>query len=310
VPRERSQPAAYAFLAFPLAVLLVFTLIPTALGLILSLFHWSGTGPPRFAGLENFRALVADPRLTPATRNTLVFTLLTVPPTVVLGFLLAAAVHAPWFRGKALVRAAIFMPTVISIVAVGFVWRWMLDAHGGLLPESLRALGFDPPDFLQGGAVFAWGDGDDRRAVLPWFQWPMLSIVVVQVWRGVGFAMVLYLASLQSISASLYEAAEVDGAGRWAVLRHIAWPAVAPTTAFLLVTGVIGALQVFDIVWAMTNGTETDATVVLNLALFREFQQSRLGSASAIGAIIFTLTVLATAAHWLVTTRRRRHTAS
>ena len=291
-PASRS---AYTFLAFPLAVLMVFTLLPTVAGLLLSLASWTGAGAPRFIGLENFRALLGDPRFTPAVRNTLVFTLATVPPTVLGGFLLAAALNARWFVGKTLVRTALFLPTVVSIVAIGFVWRWMLDPSGGLIPVALQAVGIDPPQFLQGGPVFSWGEGASRTVLFPWLEWPMLSVIMVQIWRSLGFAMVLYLAALQNVSPSLYEAAEVDGASRRQSLVNITWPQVAPMTIFLLVTGVISSLQVFDIIWAMTNGTETAGTVVLNLLVYREFQQSRMGYAAAIGVSIFVLTVLATA---------------
>lgn len=301
-----TQRSAYAFLAFPLAILFLFTLAPTAAGLVLSLFNWAGAGPLRYVGLENFRALSADPRFTPALRNTLIFTLATVPPTVALGFLLAVALHARWFVAKTLVRTCLFLPTVVSIVAIGFVWRWMLDPHGGLVPAGLHSLGIDPPEFLQGGPVLAWGEGSHRTVLLPWLEWPMLSVIVVQIWRSLGFSMVLYLAALQNISESLYEAAEVDGASRWRSLRHITWPQVAPMTIFLLVTGIISALQVFDIIWAMTNGTETNATIVLNLYVFREFQQSRLGYAAAIGVVIFALTGVATLAQLLLSSRRAR----
>jgi len=121
----------------------------------------------------------------------------------------------------------------------------------------------------------------------------------------VGFNMVLYLAALANISESLYEAAEIDGATRWQALRRITWARARPMTAFLMVTGLIGALQVFDIVWAMMAGNETDGTRVLNLSIYREFQQSRLGYASAIGVVIFGITVLAMVLHWGVTRRTR-----
>src|SRR5262249_2852794 len=111
------------------------------------------------------------------------------------------------------------------------------------------------------------------------------------------------LAALSQVNESLYEAAAIDGADRSRMLRHVTWPQVAPMTVFLLVTGVIGALQVFDIVWAMTNGTETMGTTVLNLYTYREFQQSRLGYAAGVGAVIFVLTAAATAGQLLVVRR-------
>ncbi|MCC6676216.1 MAG: sugar ABC transporter permease [Phycisphaerales bacterium] len=273
-----SSTSAYAFLAFPLGVLIVFTLVPTMLGLGLSLFTWDGVGRASFAGLENFRALARDPRFGPALRNTLVFVVASVPPTVLIGFLVAAAMHARWFIGRSIARTMVFIPTVVSIVAIGFVWRWMLDDGGGLVPAMLRTLGFtDLPNFLQDGS------------------WPMVSIIVVSIWRGIGLAAVLYLAALSNLGEGFDEAAACDGASRAQVLRHITWPLVGPTTVFLLITGAISALQVFDIVWAMTAGVENDATTVLNLYVFREFQQSRLGYASAIAVLIFVLTMLASA---------------
>ncbi len=142
-------------------------------------------------------------------------------------------------------------------------------------PGAIRSVGLRPPSFLDG-------------------SWAFASIVLVQIWRGVGFCFVLYLAALAGVNRNLYEAARVDGASRWAVVRHITWPAVGPMTVFLLVTGVIGALQVFDVVWAMTSRAETDATRVLNLYIFREFKQSRLGYAAAIGVVIFSLTMIVT----------------
>ncbi len=295
---DRASP--YLFLAVPMAVLMIFTIVPTLAGLALSLFQWDGTGWPRFVGLGNFQRLSEDARFWPALVNTLVFVVLTVPAATLAGFALAVAVHAKWFRGRSLARTLLFLPTIVSIIAIGFVWRWLLEDKSGLLPGMLRGVGIDSPDFLQGGAIISIG-GVNVLA------WPMLSIIIVQVWRTAGFCMVLYLAALSSISDSLYEAAEVDGASPWQSLRAITIPQVRPMTAFLLITGVIGALQVFDLIWAMTVAAETDATNVLNLYVLREFQRSRLGYAATIGVVIFALTLAATAAQlWLLRGRGAR----
>jgi ABC-type sugar transport system permease subunit len=132
----------------------------------------------------------------------------------------------------------------------------------------------------------------------------MVSIMGVQVWRMAGFCTVLYLAALAAISDSLYEAAEIDGAGRWQALRHITWPQARPMTAFLLVAGAIGALKIFDLIWALTASAETDGTNVLNLYVYREFQQGRLGYGAAIGVVIFALTLVATGAQLFLLRRR------
>lgn len=287
---------AYGLLLVPMAVLALFVLLPTVLGLATSVFQWDGSGSPRFVGAQNFRALADDRRFIPALANTIIFTALTVPAQVLAGFGLAALVNARWFVGRTLARTMLFLPTIVSVVAIGFVWRWMLDERAGLLPGLLSAVGVAPPNFLEGGAIVSG----------PWgvtLSWPLLSIAAVQVWKMAGFCMVLYLAALQSVGEQLYEAAEIDGANRWQVLTRITWPCVAPMTIFLLVTGVIGALQVFDVIWAMTGQAESDATRVLNTMIFREFQQSRYGYASALGVVIFVLTAGVT---WMQLARRGR----
>ena len=269
----------YSFLAFPLAVLAVFTLAPTVLGLLLSLFDWSGGDTaPVFVGLTHFEGLLADPAMGHALRNTLLYVLLTVPVTVVLGFLLAVAVDAEWFVGRSLIRTLLFMPTIVSIVAIGFVWRWVLDDQAGLLNGVLRSIGVDdPPNPLIDG----W--------------WPMFWIIVVAVWRGIGFCLVLYLAALSGVNRNLYEAAAIDGAGRWQVVCHITWPSVRPMTVFLMITGVIAAFQVFDLVFIMTAENENRYTNVLNLYIFRQFADyANYGYAAAIGVVIFALTMVAT----------------
>ncbi|GAB4383549.1 MAG: sugar ABC transporter permease [Phycisphaerales bacterium] len=282
---------AYAFLAFPLAVLAVFVLVPTVLGLLLSLFQWSGGSLwtaeqgwslPVWVGLDNIQRMLGDPRLAAALRNTLIFVVASVPPTVLIAFALAVLLDAEWFRGRSLVRTMVFMPTIVSIVAIGFVWRWVLDDHAGLLNWVLSLVGIDnPPRWLVEGS------------------WPLVWIIIVQIWRSIGFCAVLYLAALQAVPSSLYEAAAIDGANRFQIVRSITWPMVRPMTTFLLITGVIGALQVFDLVFIMTGRAETLRTTVLNIEIYRNFTFGSYGYAAAIGVLIFTLTLIATAAQLL-----------
>lgn len=287
----RQSKPAYLFLLFPLGILLVFTLVPTVLGLGLGFFAWDGGPEPRWVGLKNFADLAGDAKFGPALRNTIVYVVGSVPPMVLIGFLLAVAAHAHWFRGRVVVRTLFFLPTILSIVAIGYVWRWLLEPEAGLLNWGLGLLGFSfehPPDWI-----------NDPKWALP-------SIIAVTVWRGIGFCMVIYLASLATINRSLYEAAEVDGASPGQVMLHITWPQVAPTTAFLFITGVIGSLQVFDIVFVMTGQAENDATNVLNLYIYRLFTYGQLGYAAAVGVVIFAITLLATAGQLAWAMRGRR----
>lgn len=270
----------FRFIAFPLAVLVVFTLLPTIMGLGLSMFQWDGgSEAPTFVGLSHFRAMAGDETFWHGVVNTFAFVLLSVPPTILFAFLLAAAVDADWFIGKGIVRTVLFMPTVVSIVAVGFVWQWVLNDQSGLLNWFLGLFGFqDRPRWLIDG------------------YWPMAWIILVSIWRGIGFCLVLYLAALSNVNHNLYEAAAIDGATPWQVVRHVKWPSVKPMTVFLMVTLVIAGFQVFDIVYIMTPGQENQYTTVLNLYIYRQFSDyASYGFAAAIGVVIFVITLLATA---------------
>ncbi len=282
--RSGRQHNAWWYLAFPLTIVVLFTALPSIAGVALSFFEWSGGGSPRFVGLENYRALFAAGPFWPALRNTLLFALITVPITTGGAFLAAAALNAEWFCGRTLVRTILFVPTIISIVAIGFIWRWVLDpSPGGLLNTALASLGVDR------GALPDW---------LGRSPWALATIILVSIWRGLGFAVVLYLAALGGVSRSLYDAAAVDGATPWQTLRHITWPSVRPMTFFLLITGMIGALQVFDIVLVMIGTSAQGWADVLNLYLYREFTLNRLGYASTIGVVILILTIFITALQW------------
>jgi ABC-type sugar transport system permease subunit len=274
----------WAFVAIPLTVILVFTALPTLAGVGLSFFDWSGGGAPRFVGLENYRAaLTRDTQLWLALRNTLVFAIGTVPVTIVLAFLAAVAVHARWFRGKAAACAMFFLPTVMSIVAVGFVWQWMLNPRAGLLKIWLGGSGGELPDFL----------GD---------TWLGLgTLIFVQIWRNLGFCLVLYLAALSRVPRSIYEAASVDGAGAWQTTWRITWPAVRPMTAFLLITGAIWALQVFELDLVMTGWSPQRFNDMLNTHIFREFKNGRLGYSATVGVILLSVIAAITYAQfrWL-----------
>lgn len=285
---NRDTLSPWGFIAFPLAIVMLFTALPTLAGLLLSLFEWSGGGAPRFIGLQNYADLFASSAFGPALRNTLLFAVFTVPLTIILAFLVATALHAPWFIGRTTMRAIFFMPTIVSVVAIGFIWRWVLDStDAGLLNHVLT-------DIV----------GIPRSALPEWLGnngWGLATIIIVSIWRGLGFSIVLYLAAVGNVPRSLYDAAAVDGANSWQTLWNVTWPGVRPMTIFLLITGLIGALQVFDIVLVMIGRGGQEWTDVLNLYLYREFTQNRLGFAAAIGSVVLFLTVILTIAQlaWL-----------
>lgn len=288
-------------MAFPLAIIFLFTALPTALGVALSFFEWTGGGWPRFVGFQNYAQAAGDKTLLNALENTLLFALGTVPLTIALAFPLAVAMHAPWFRGRTLLRTVFFLPTVISIVAIGLIWRWVLEpSSAGLLNYVLTSV-VNLPHALgltQTPYQITWPEW------LGSSPWGLVSVIVVSTWRGLGFAVVLYLAALGNVPQASYDAAAVDGAGPWHTMWSITWPAVMPMTFFLLITGMIGALQVFDLIIVMIGTFEQRWTDMLNVYLYREFTRSRLGYAATIGVVLLTATVLVTAAQ-LAWWRRR-----
>lgn len=300
-PRENSL-SGWTFIAFPLAIIIVFTALPTVAGVALSLFEWSGGDSARFIGVENFHRILRDPTLGHALRNTLIFAAVNVPLTIALAFPIAVALHARWFVGRTLMRTLYFMPMVISIVAIGLIWRWVLEpSSAGILNQTLAGIANLPHTLATGiSADFAqWlGVGTPVQVTWPnWLgnsAWGLGSVIVISTWRGVGFAIVLYLAAVGNVSQSQYDAAAVDGASPWQAMWRVTWPSVRPMTIFLLITGMIGALQVFDIVYVMIGQTEQSATDVLNLYLYREFNRSRLGYAATIGVVILTATIAVT----------------
>jgi len=274
---------AWAFVAFPLAVIVLFSALPAAAGVVLSFFELSASSGLRFVGLANYgAALGEDPLLRDAVRNSLLFAVGAVPLQVLGGFALAVALSAPWFRGRVFCRTVVFLPVVISVVAIGFLWSWVLDAQSGLLNAALSVSHLDR--ILFAGEPPLWlGDS----------PWALGALVGIHVWRNVGFCMVLYLAALGQVPRSQYEALALDGGGAWHATRYVTWPAVRPMTAFLLITGAIGALQVFDLVYVMTGGGGS-WTTVLNVQLYEEFANNRLGYAATIGVGVLVLSAVVT----------------
>lgn len=263
--------SVYGFILVPLIIIGMFVVLPAIGGIILSFFRFDGSSehPPAFLFLDNYKRLFFhEPLFWGTMRNTFIFAMLVVPITVVLAFLFALALNARWFVGKVLIRTLLFLPTVVSIVAVGFVLQWMLNPSFGLFNAILAVFGIPPQPWL----------GSPRLA--------MPCIVAIAVWQGLGFATVIYQAALQNIPDSYLEASSLDGAGPWQQTWKIIWPLVGHTTIFLLVTGFIGAFQVFDLVYIMTGGGPANATNVINNLLYRMFLDNQLGYAAAISVVL------------------------
>src|SRR5579859_484994 len=278
--RRRYDLEGYLFLAPDLVGTLVFAVGPVLVALALGLFAWDILTPPRFVGLSNYRTLLLDdPVFRQVLLNTSAYVLGTVPVRTALALLLAIALNQQ-LHGVSVFRAAYFLPTITSAVAAATVWRWIYEPNFGLLNSLLYAIGVQhPPTWLSSPA------------------WAMPALILLGIWQGLGFQMVIFLAGLQGIPAHLYEAAAIDGAGWWVRFRHITLPLISPTTFFVLIISVIGSYQVFDQAFILTEGGPGYATTTLVYYIYEyAFQFFKMGYAAAMAwilfAIVFVLTVL------------------
>jgi len=282
----RQRRTAVWMLAPSLLVFGVFFLVPVLAVAWLSLLRWDLLGAPRFVGLSNYRELLGGSELWPVLGRTLVYSAGTVTGAIALGLALALALHRRARVGRVL-RAAIFSSYVVSWVGVSLLWTYLLDGQIGPITAALEALGLPAPDWL----------GDPRTA--------LGALVVVSIWKVVGYDMVVYLAALEDIPREVLEAARLDGAGAWARLSTIVWPMVAPTTRFLVVTGLLMTFQGFDVVRVMTSGGPASATQIFVHWVYEQaFTYFRMGPAAA--AVVLVLIPLSALPALLGGGRRRQ----
>lgn len=264
------------FLLPGLSGLLLFTVLPILASLGLTFFAWDLLTPPRFVGFGNYARLIGDSDFWAALTHTISFIAGYLPLVLVLGLGLALALNAP-LRGIGLIRTAFFLPVVSSWVAVALLWSWLFNPRYGLVNYLLGLAGLPQPGWLFDP------------------QWAMPAIVLTSVWKDLGFVVVLFLAGLQAIPQEYYEAASLDGAGRWASLRSITLPLLAPTTFFVTIISLINSFQVFDQVWVMTQGGPAAATTVLVERVVRHaFSYGEMGYAATISWAIFALVFIVT----------------
>lgn len=274
-----NERVGYLFILPSLLHITFFLVIPILFSLYLSFHDWNG---PRFQdapfiGLDNYDFLLSDTRFWAAMRNSAYYTLLSVPLGMAVSLLVAVVMNQK-LRGVYLFRTLFFMPVISSWVAVSVVWITLLDPNVGIVNYLLTRVGLPAVQWL-----------DDPR-------WAMPAIVLISIWKGLGFSMVIWLAGLQAIPHELREAAAIDGASRWQTFWRITLPLLAPTTFFLAITGVIGSFQVFAPVYVITEGGPLDSTNVVVYEIYnRAFSEFRMGYASAQSWVLFAVIFVATA---------------
>jgi len=249
----------------------MFTGVPVLYSFGLSFTQWDLLSAPKFIGLSNYKALFKDQEFWLALKNTLKF-ILGYLPLVMSSALGLALILNKKLKMKTFFRAAYFLPVVTSWVAVSLIWKWLLNPSFGLVNYGLSLIGIAGPAWLHDP------------------KWAMFSIILTSVWKDIGFIMVMYLAGLQGISPSYYEAAEIDGAGPVQKFWHITLPLLAPTTFFVFVISLINSFQVFDQVLIMTNGGPAGSTMVLVQMIYNNaFRYYKMGYAAALSWILFIL---------------------
>lgn len=287
--RPRLSPArqqavwAYLFLTPAVIFFVVLFVVPVLRALQYSFYYWPlGVPEKEFLGLENYRRLFTEDKIfLISIWNTVRFTVGTLAPALALAMGLALILNQPWLKGRGLFRTIYFIPVVSSLVAVGFVWRWLLEPSFGLVNYLLRLIHIHGPGWLASPV------------------WAMPGVMLMSIWRDLGYYMVIFLAGLQTIPRELQEAAMVDGANAWQRFWKITLPLLNPTIVFSAVIGVIGGLQLFTAVYVMTSsstllpGGPLNSTRPMVLHIVESaFRSQNIGYASAAAFVLFVMILI------------------
>ncbi|MBT2757375.1 sugar ABC transporter permease [Mesobacillus foraminis] len=269
---------AYLFIAAPFLGFLIFALVPLVYAIYGSFTDWNGLGQMNFIGLENFKNVFQDEYFYKAMYNTL-FMMLGIPIGIVLALLLAMGLNRG-IPGTSTFRVIYYIPVISSIAAISILWQWAYNGDYGLVNQFLALIGIEGPNWLQ-----------NTSTVKP-------ALIIMAVWKGLGYTMLLYLAALQSVPKSYYEAAKLDGANALQAFWHITLPMVKPVTFFIIVTNIIGGAQIFTEINVMTptGGPEYSSASVVFYIWQKAFGNFQLGYASAmalvLGLFIFIITLI------------------
>ena len=263
----------WMFLAFPLALYVLWVIGPAFYTVYLSLTDWDGLSKPRFIGLENFRTLFDDPVFMTSLMNNVKWLAIFIVIPVCLGLALAMILNKN-IRGEKFFKASIYSPMILSPAVIGLIWGWMYDPSGGLINTTLTAVGL-------------------KSLTAGWLSDPKLvlyCIIAAAAWRHTGYVMVLYLTGLKGIPGSVIEAARVDGASGWKMFWHILLPMLRPSTIIVVVVTIIDSLRAFDMVNMMTQGGPFNSSNVLaNFMYLEAFHNYRMGFGAAVAVILFLI---------------------
>jgi multiple sugar transport system permease protein len=279
----RELGTGFGFLAPNVIGFLIFTLLPVFAAFMLSFTQWDAAGLERisFVGFMNYTDLIKDAYFWRYLMNTMVF-MAGIPLGMAVSLGLALAMNQK-LRGIVVYRTLYFLPYISSIVAVALLWQWIYNKNSGILNEFIQMIGItNPPNWL--GDTF----------------WAKPAVILMQIWKGAGYNMMIYLAALQAIPQSLYEAADIDGASGWQKFISITMPMLSPTHFFVIVMGIIGGLQSFAEMFVLTDGGPDGATTTIVYHIYKKAftPPIEMGYATATAVVLFALTMVITMMQW------------
>lgn len=273
-PRTGTARSQYPlwFLIPALVIFAALFLVPTLASFYFSLTRWSLRGI-EFIGLDNFVQFFREPFLFQGVINTLIFATVTSTLKVVLGMALGVLLTSQ-ILGRGYLRSVVFFPVLVSTVGIGFTFSVLMHPSEGLINQFLGFFGIDGPGWLT----------DPQLA--------LLSVALIDVWRGVGLAALIYIAGMVAIPQEYFEAARVDGAGGWRIFRNVTLPLLRPATATVVILSVIGGLRLFDLIWATTGGGPGFSSDVVASVIFRQYQAGFWGLSTAGNVVLFAVVIL------------------
>ena len=289
--RIRRNFAGYMFVLPAIVLVGVFLVYPMVFLIYVSFHKWGILGVPRFVGVDNYVFLLQDNRFWQAIWATIYYAVLAVPAQIALGLLLAILLNKKIF-GREVFRTIFFIPMAMSFVAAGILFNWILTTTPllGFVPKLFRTLGFPFPQWQTNNA-----------------NWAMVMIVLMNTWKSAGYAMIIYLAGLQGINPSYYEAAQIDGANSgWQMFRHITWPLLAPTTFLLIVTTTVFTVRGFEPIYVMTAGGPAGATTTLVYYVYNKFP-NLMGISAAAATVLLVGVLMLTVAQFAANRRKEAY---
>ncbi len=285
----------FAYLTPALIVLLSFRIIPILFSVRISLYDWGMAGARAFVGLNNYLQVLKDPVFYTSLLNTFWYALFTVPTMILLSLVIAVLLNQK-IKGLGFYRTLYYLPVVTSIVAVSIVWKWLFNPERGLLNYLLSLINISPIRWLEDPRgiflIIFNAMGIQIPSILSGPSVALCSLIIMSIWKGLGYNIVIFLAGLQNIPTQYYEAAKIDGAGPFRLFRNITWPLLSPTTFYILIMSTIVAFEAFAQVWIMTSppgGPLGTTKVVMYYFYEQSFELWRLGYGAAIAFIAFLI---------------------